>query len=103
MPDDQDNKQAGTLDEALTRLVNAYVRGEQPDIDELVAQYPQHEAQIRQRVVSLREVDSLFDSLAQAGASDFEEAAPEPDLAGQRLGSFEIIERIDPKMAWPGA
>jgi TolB-like protein/Tfp pilus assembly protein PilF len=94
MPDDQDNKQAGTLDEALTRLVNAYVRGAQPDVDEFVAQYPQHEAQIRQRVVSLREVDSLFDSLAQADASDFEEAAPERDLAGQRVGNFEVVERI---------
>jgi TolB-like protein len=94
MPDDQDNQQAGTLDEALTRLVNAYVRGEPPDLDEFVAQYPQHEAQIRQRVVSLREVDALFDSLAQADANDFEEAAPERDLAGQRVGNFEVVERI---------
>jgi len=94
MPDDQRNQQTGTLDEALTRLVNAYVRGEQPDIDAFVARYPQHEAQIRQRVVSLREVDALFDSLAQADPGDFENVAPERNLAGQRVGGYEIVEMI---------
>jgi hypothetical protein len=52
---DRDDNKANTLDEALTQFVNAYVRGEQPDIDEFVAQYPQHEAGIRQRIESLCE------------------------------------------------
>ena len=33
---DRDDKRADTLDGALTQFVNAYVRGEQPDIDEFV-------------------------------------------------------------------
>jgi len=91
---DSDENKANTLDDALTRFVNAYVRGEQPDIDEFVEQYPQHEAEIRQRVKSLCEINALFDSIVQADARDFEEAAVERDLVGQRVGYFEIIEMI---------
>jgi non-specific serine/threonine protein kinase len=90
----RDDNKANALDEALTQFVNAYVRGEQPDIDEFVEQYPQHEVQIRQRIESLCEIDALFDSIVQADARDFEEAALERDLVGQRVGYFEIIEMI---------
>jgi len=91
---DRDDKKADTLDGALTQFVNAYVRGERPDIDEFVGQYPKHEAQIRQRVGNLREIDALFDSIVQTDADDFEQAAAERDLVGQKVGNFEIVEMI---------
>ncbi len=91
---DRDDNKADILDEALTQFVNAYVRGEQPDIDEFVEQYPQHEAHIRQRVAGLCEIDALFDSLVQSDESDFEEAAAGQDLVGRKIGSVEIVEMI---------
>ncbi|MHC4806512.1 MAG: protein kinase domain-containing protein [Planctomycetota bacterium] len=91
---DRDDNKANTLDEALTQFVNAYVRGEQPDIDEFVAQYPQHEAGIRQRIESLCEIDSLFDSIVQADEGDFTDVVTEPDLVGRTIGNFEIVEMI---------
>ena len=94
MPQEKSEKKAEGLDEALTRFANAYARGEPPDIDGFVAQYPEHEAQIRRRAGSLREIDALFDSLVRADAHDFEETAPERELVGQRIGSFEIVEII---------
>lgn len=90
---DGDDKQVAALDKALTRFVDAYVRGEQPDIDEFVKAYPQHEAQIRRRVQNLREIDGLFDSIVQADAGDFAEAG-ERNLVGQTVGSFEISAMI---------
>jgi len=90
----RNNNKADILDEALTQFVNAYVRGEQPDIDGFVEQYPQHEAQIRRRVAGLREIDALFDSLVQSDESDFEEAAAGQYLVGLKVGSFEIVEMI---------
>jgi serine/threonine protein kinase len=90
----RNNNKADILDEALTQFVNAYVRGEQPDIDEFVEQYPQHEAQIRRRVAGLCEIDALFDSLVKADESDFEQAAVGQDLVGRKVGSFEIVQMI---------
>jgi len=91
---DSDDNKADILDEALTQFVNAYVRGEQPDIYEFIEQYPQHEAQIRRRVAGLCEIDALFDSLVQADECDFEDAAAGLELVGKKIGSFEIVEMI---------
>ncbi|MHC4508851.1 MAG: protein kinase domain-containing protein [Planctomycetota bacterium] len=87
----RNDNQADGLDEALTQFVNAYVRGEELDIDEFVEQYPQHETQIRRRVAGLCEIDALFDSLVQADESDFDDVAAGDDLVGQRIGDFEIV------------
>ena len=94
MAADRNDKKADTLDGALTQFVNAYVRGERPDIDEFVGQYPQHETQIRRRVESLREIDGLFDSIVQADERDFADAVTEPDFVGRTVGNFEIVEMI---------
>ena len=86
---DRDDNKVDTLDGALRQFVNAYVRGEQLDIDEFVGQYPKHEAQIRQRVGNLREIDALFDSIVQTDADDFEQAAAERDAdAVQIFGGY---------------
>jgi len=91
---DRDDNKADILNEALTQFVNAYVRGEQPDIDEFVEQYPQHEAQIRRRVAGLCEIDALFDSLVQADESDFEDTVTGHNLIGRKVGGFEIVKVI---------
>ncbi|MHC4167107.1 MAG: protein kinase domain-containing protein [Planctomycetota bacterium] len=90
----EDDNKAAILDEALTRFVNVYVQGENPDIDEFVRQYPQHQTLIRRRIESLREIDSLFDSLVRADEIDFAATATGYDLAGRRIGQFEIREMI---------
>ncbi|MHC4702167.1 MAG: protein kinase domain-containing protein [Planctomycetota bacterium] len=89
-----DDNQANVLEEALTRFMGACSRGEQPDIDEFIGQYPQYEAQLKKRIQDLQEIDSLFDSLVRADESDFENSALRDDLIGRRIGSFEITEVI---------
>jgi len=81
-----------TLKEALQRFVEAYFQGRQPDIDEFVQQFPQHEAQLRKRIQDLREIDTLFDSVFQAEWSEFEDEGH--DLVGRKVGNFEITEII---------
>lgn len=85
-----DNK-TSTLKEALHRFVEDYLQGQQPNIDEFVQQYPQHESQLRKRIQDLREIDTLFDSIFQADGSEFEDKM---DLVGQKIGNFEIVELI---------
>ncbi|NIS83244.1 MAG: protein kinase, partial [Anaerolineales bacterium] len=88
------DNQAAVLEEALTRFVDVCLRGEQPDIDEFVGQYPEYEAQLKGRIQDLQEIDSLFDSLVHADESDFEDTATGHELVGQKVGSFEIVEMI---------
>ncbi len=88
------DNQATILEEALTRFVDVCLLGEQPDVDEFVGQYPQYEAQLKDRIQDLQEIDSLFDSLVQADESDFEGAATVQSLVGQTIGSFEIVRII---------
>ena len=88
------DNQAAILEEALTRFVDVCLQGEQPDIDEFVGQYPEYEAQLKERIQDLQEIDSLFDSLVQADESDFGNTATGRELVGQKIGSFEIVEMI---------
>ena len=86
------NNETVSLKEALQRFVEVYLQGRQPDIDEFVRQYPQHESQLRKRIQDLREIDTLFDSIFQAESSEFE--GEEHDLVGKQVGSFEIVELV---------
>jgi len=86
------NNETVSLKEALQRFVEVYLQGRQPDIDEFVRQYPQHESQLRKRIQDLREIDTLFDSIFQSESSEFE--GEEHDLVGKQVGSFEIVELI---------
>ncbi|NOR67700.1 MAG: protein kinase, partial [Woeseiaceae bacterium] len=91
----QTNDNQGTiLEEALTRFVDECLQGKQPDVDEFVEQYPQCEAQLKVRLQDLEEIDSLFDSLVQADASDFDATVTGHDLTGRKIGAFEIGEMI---------
>jgi serine/threonine protein kinase len=92
--DKNGKKNANSVNDALAGFVNAYVQGEQPDIDEFVEKYPQHREQIRRRVESLREIDALFDSIVQADDNDFADAVGEPALVGRTIGNFEITQMV---------
>jgi serine/threonine protein kinase/tetratricopeptide (TPR) repeat protein len=94
MAPQMNDNQANLLEEALTRFVGVYFRGEQLDIDEFIGQYPQCKAQLKKRIQDLQEIDSLFDSLVQADESDFEDAMTNDDLIGRKVGSFEITKVI---------
>ena len=82
------------LEEAVHSFLEAQSRGAEPDIDEFVKAYPDLALQIRQRILDLRRIETLFDSLVQAEESDFDGLAPEKDLVGQTIGGFEVVEII---------
>jgi len=90
------DNQETILEEAVSRFVHAQSQGEQPDVDEFVKQYPEIEPRLRQRIQSLKKIDTLFDSLVQADEDDFEDevTAIRNDLVGRKLGGFEIVEVI---------
>ena len=88
--DDQEK----SIEEAVQQFVDAQLQGREPDIDEFVKQYPQFEHRLRQRILNLRKIDALFDSLVQADESDFEDVATGLELVGEKIGSFEIVEMI---------
>ena len=89
-----DDNRKHTLEDVLRQFVNAQMQGRGPDIEEFVKRYPEYEPQIRKRIRKLHKINNLFDSLAQADESDFEETVPMPDLVGRKIGSFEITEMI---------
>ncbi len=82
------------LDAIVLQFIEARTRGESPNIDEFVKQYPDLEQDIRGRIASFGRVDSLFDLVKQTDETDFEETASGQDLVGQKVGSFEIVEII---------
>jgi len=88
-----DDNPEKVIEEAAREFVDARWRGEEPDVDEFVGQYPQLERQLRQRIQDIRQIDVLFDSLVQTDESDFAEVAG-CDLVGQTVGNFEITEMI---------
>ena len=50
--------QEDMIEEAVQRYVDARSRGEQPDTDEFVRQYPELEPQLRQRIGNLEKTVS---------------------------------------------
>jgi hypothetical protein len=91
-PIDDNRKHA--LEEALEQFVDSQLWDKEPDIDELIKQFPEHEHQIRERIRKIQRIHTLFDSLVQADESDFEDTVTGDELVGQKIGSFEIAEII---------
>jgi serine/threonine protein kinase len=89
-----DDNQESSLDQAVQQFIDARLRGEQPDIEEFVKQYPELEHQIKQKILNLQRINTLFDTLVQTDESDFEDTATGQDLVGEKIGSFEIVEII---------
>ncbi|MHC4495157.1 MAG: protein kinase domain-containing protein, partial [Planctomycetota bacterium] len=89
-----DDNQKRILEEAIQQFVDAQLQGGEPNIDEFAERYPEFEDQIRKRIGKLKKLDTLFSSLVQVDENDFGATAAGPDLAGQKIGSFEIGEVI---------
>ncbi len=89
-----DNKHEGIIKEVVQQFIDAQLRGEKPDIEEFVRQYPNLEHEIRESIQDAQRIDTLFDSLVRAEESDFAEMSDEHDLVGQKIGNFEIEEMI---------
>ncbi|MHC4520458.1 MAG: protein kinase domain-containing protein, partial [Planctomycetota bacterium] len=89
-----DNDRQSKLDATVLRFIEAQTRGDAPDVEEFVKQYPGLEQEIRQKVASLDQVDSLFDSLRHADASDFPMAPTGKELVGEKVGAFNVLEVI---------
>ncbi|MHC4433857.1 MAG: serine/threonine-protein kinase, partial [Planctomycetota bacterium] len=89
-----DDNQKDIVKEAVRQFVDARLQGEKPDTDEFVRKYPGLESQIRKGIQELLKINALFDSLVQADEGDFDATATGDDLAGQKVGNFEIVEII---------
>ena len=73
-----------SFEEAVWQFLDAQLRSTAPDVEELVREYPEFEDRIRQKVDEFQKVDSLFDSLVQAEASDFDAAVMAHDLTDRK-------------------
>jgi serine/threonine-protein kinase len=89
-----DNSRESKLDAVVLRFIEAQSRGGSPDVNELIRRHPDLEPDLRQRIASLTQVDSLFDALRHADASDFQEKTASFDLVGHQIGGFKIVEVI---------
>ena len=88
------NNQERSVDEAVREFVEAQLRGDNSDVEELVRQYPWFEHHIRHKIKEFEAVDSLLASLVRIDESDFEVTGAGNDLIGRKIGSFEITEMI---------
>jgi serine/threonine-protein kinase len=94
MVDEAENNQNEKLDKIVQEFLAAQLRGEEPDLEQLVRQHPGLEDKIRQKVQNCQHISSLFDSLRKVDETEFQHAKYETDLTGTRLGAFEITEVI---------
>ena len=94
MADFSNNNQDSVIEKALKKFVDEYLRGEQPDIEEFIRQYPDCEDLLRQRIQNLLKINTLFDTLVQIDESDFDATLAGSELVGRKIGSFEIEEII---------
>jgi serine/threonine protein kinase/Tol biopolymer transport system component len=94
MVEKADKNQDAVLDEAVEQFLAARLRGEEPDLEKFVRQYPGLEKRIKQKVQNCDRVSSIFDSLREVDESEFQHAEDETDLVGKRIGAFEITEVI---------
>jgi len=83
-----------SFEEAVRQFVEAQLRGEQPDLNRLITQYPDLEEQIRQKIQSFQRVNSLFDDLGHAQEMEFEDQDIKSDLLGRKISGFEIEKII---------
>ena len=94
MAERTEDNQKKFIKDAVQQFVNAQMEGQEPDMDEFVKKYPDCKHQIKQMILNIRKIDTLFDSLVQTDESDFEFITDEYDLVGQKVGSFEIEKII---------
>ncbi len=84
--------QERSVDEAVREFAEAQLRGDKPDIEELVRRYPDFEHRIRQKIREFQAVDSLLSSLVRIDEDDFAATSAGTELIGRKIGAFEITE-----------
>jgi len=94
MADTADNKYDSALSEAAQQYVEASLRGEQPDIDEFVKDYAPQQDKLRKIVHNCMQVSSLLQLLQRVEPEEFPVSSAETDLAGKRIGQFEISQVV---------
>ena len=94
MAEPAENNQKDLIEQAIQQFIDARLRGQNPDINELVEKYPEFEDRIRQRIQNFQRINGLFDCLMQADDSDFAPEISEHNLIGQTLGDFKILSII---------
>lgn len=94
MAETPENNQKDVLEKAVQQFIDVQLAGQEPDLGEFVKDYPGLEDQIRQRICSLGEIDSLFASLMNGQDDNFGETIAGYELIGQTLGDFEILSLI---------
>jgi hypothetical protein len=94
MPELNENNQEDVIEQVVQQFIDAQLWGLNPDVDDFVKQYPELESQLRRRIQSLQEIDSLFYCLMHVEDSDFGALIPEHDLIGENLGDFKILSLI---------
>lgn len=94
MPKANGQDSESRLDAIVLQFIEARTRGEAPDIDEFVKQYPGLEQDIRKRIASFGLVDSLFDLVKQTDGSDFRTQDTGSSRIGEQIGGFKITEVI---------
>jgi hypothetical protein len=78
------NNRERSFEKAVWQFLDAQLRGNAPDVEELVSKYPESEHQIRQKITEFQKVNSLFACLVQADESDFEDEVAGLELVGDR-------------------
>jgi len=94
MAERTEDNQEKFIKDAVQQFVNAQMEGQEPDIDEFVKKHPDYGHQIKQMILNIRKIDTLFDTLLQTDESDYEDITDQYDLIGQKVGTFEIVEII---------
>ncbi len=86
-----DDNQEHILEAAMQAFAEAQSRGQEPDIDEFVKQYPGLENQLRQRIRNLEKISGLFDCLVQTNENEFEDVNMGQDLVGHQIGPYRLL------------
>jgi serine/threonine protein kinase/Tol biopolymer transport system component len=94
MADIADNKHDRALSEAAQQYVEAYLRGEQPDLEEFIRDYSPQQDRLRKIIHNCLQVSSLLHLLQHVESGEFPAAAADMDLVGKRIGQFEVSEVV---------
>lgn len=94
MVDTADNKHDSALSEAAQQYVEAFLLGEQPDLEEFIKDYSPRQDRLRKIIHNSLQVSSLLDLLKHVESDEFPVVAADMDLVGKRIGQFEVSEVV---------
>jgi len=79
------------VNEAAQQYAQAYLKGQAPDLDTFLRQFPGLEKDVRSKIQSFQKVDSLFENLRHIDESELTTA---DNLVDKTVGHFRITEVI---------